>query len=116
LRNIHGERVGVDVDQNGLGADVLHCGNRGNESERYRNDFITGTDAGREQGELQGAGSGVDADSMLHAAKRGEVFLEGFDLGPEDEAARFENTPESFVDLGFQAGDLGLEVDQGDGG
>ncbi len=107
--------AGIDVDVNGRGAGVADGGDGGVESVGDGDDLIAGADARGEQGEVQGAGAGVDADGVGDLAIGGEFFFEGGDGRAEDEVVVVENGADGGVDLLPHFAGFGLKIEQGDG-
>src|SRR5581483_494457 len=109
---IHRQRAIVDVDEYRRRADVDDGGRRGDERERYGDDFIPGPDVGGEEREVKRARPRVQRDGVRHAAVVGELTFERGNLLAEDELPRFEHPRDRGVNLGLDAVVLGPEVDE----
>ena len=73
---VHVQGVGVDVDKHRPRTRIVdsrHCGHEGAGDGDH---LIARTNACREQGEMECARAGVDADSKLCTAVRGKLLLE----------------------------------------
>ena len=84
------EGLGVDVDEDGGGADLGDGFGGGDEGVGHRDDGITRADSGRHEGEAQGVGAGVDADAVFGVAECGEGFFEVLDVRSADESGVLE--------------------------
>lgn len=90
-------------------------GDRGHAGVRGRDHLVTGPDARRAQGELERVGARADCDGLAGAAPRGELLLEGRDLGAADEHAPVEDAPIRGVELAAQLLGLPPQVEEGNG-
>ncbi len=105
--------LGVDIDEDRFRAGVVNGGDRGDEREWNGDDLIPRADTGRKQGQMERAGSVVDADAGLRSAIGGEFFLEFGDLWTQGELAAVEHALNSRCDLIANRGVLRLQVDKG---
>ena len=111
---VEGAPPQVDVDEDRPRADVADRPGGGDEGHRHRDHLVAGTDVEGVEGEVERARAAVDGDRVRAAAVRREVAFEALDPGAEDEGRVVEHAGELVQQLGAQALDLGLEVDEGD--
>ena len=107
---IHVEGLGVDIDEDGDGADLGDGFGGGDEGVGHRDDRIPRADSGRHEGEAQGVGAGVDADAVFAVAKGGEFLFEAGHLGSADEHAGGHGFGDDGDDFRFDLFVLGFEV------
>jgi len=106
---------GVDVAEDRPRAGRRDRLGAGVERERRHDDVVAGPHAHRPQRDRQGLGPVGDADRVARAAVRGELALEGADLGAEDEATRVDHAGDRRVDLRAQRTQRRRGVEQRDG-
>jgi len=98
------EGLGVDVDEDGSGADHLDDVGGGDEGEGGGDDLVAGADVQGEEAAVEAGGAGGDGDGFVDV----EVVLEGvFELGAfgaQGEMAGFQNVDDG---LDFGVGDVG---------
>ena len=85
LGDVHVEGVGVNVDEHRAGAGVVDRRHGRDEGAGDRDDLVPRTDPGRQEGQVQGAGAGVDADAEAPTAVGGKLLLERGDLLAQNE-------------------------------
>ena len=101
-REVEGD--GIDVGEDGYGADLKNSSGDGDESEGWNDDFVPFSDAESEQGHVQAGCAAADGDCVGDGVIGGECGLEGGQFGAEAEMRRAQNGGNS-VDFGF--GDVG---------
>ena len=89
--HIHGVGFTVNIHENRPGAGVTNGRDSGNESEGNGDDFIAGSDIGREQCQVQGARAGVESYPETSIAVGGELFLKGGDFVTQNELAALQH-------------------------
>jgi hypothetical protein len=104
--------AGVDVDQHGDRAGEHDRLGGGEERVGRHDDFVTGPDPERPQGQLKGIGAVGHPDAVGTLAEAGEVGLEGGDCIAEHEIAPFEDVGHGREQLGGQRSVLRAEVHQ----
>ena len=77
--------LGVDVDVDGLCADVADRPGGADPGVGRGNDFVAGADIAGVEGQLQGGGAVVQADAVVDADVFGEGSFKAFDGRTEDE-------------------------------
>ena len=97
--HIQVEGGGVDVGEDGSGADVAHRFGCGEEAVCGDNHLIVGTDAGRLERQLQRRRSRADAHRVLGADKPSEFVLKPLDPLSPDEVAGLQNGLHSLLDF-----------------
>ena len=107
-------RLPVHVDQYRLRACRDNCENRGDERVGGGDDLVAGADAVASQRELDGREAGADADRVLGADERGELGLEPFDGGAQDEIAALEDLLNRGLDFAGESSVLRAKVDERD--
>ena len=79
-RRIHVPALVFRIDEDGLGAEVSDGGGGGDEGQRRTEDFVTRTDAGQTESEMQRGGTGRDRDGMFRADDDGEIFFKRIEI------------------------------------
>ena len=110
---IHGERSGIDIDQHGLRSGIADRGDAGDKSKRDGDDFIAGTNARGEQGEMQRAGAGIQCDAFRGAAIGREFLFERSHFGAEYELATVQHVRDGRINLGLDALVLRFQIEIG---
>ena len=106
-------RVDVGEDDPSAGLGDRHGGR--NVGVGGGEDVVAGADASGKEGEVEGGRAGADADGERLADVLGEGPLEGEEFGAECEAAAVDDAGDGGVDVGFEVGVFGAEVEHGDG-
>ena len=75
---------------------------------------VAGLNAGREQRQMQRAGSGVNRNAVLDAAIGRKLFFEGGHFRTPDKMPAFEHAPYRGVNLGFEFVILGGKIKEAD--
>ena len=113
-RDVQGR--GIEVREHRARARAHH-GQRGKGGGEGRRDHLVArADAQPFQRELDGLGAVGDRDHLPRPQPGRELALEGFSLRPQDEPPGVQHPRHRGVDLGAHRPDVGLEVDEGDGG
>jgi hypothetical protein len=107
-------RRGIDVYQHRLRAGGGDRLDSGDERHRCRHDLAARPYAHRLQRELQRVGPVAHPDAVRSAAVRGELSLEGFQLGTEDERAARRDAVEHAAGMGGDRLVLASEIDEWD--
>ena len=108
---IHRERARINIHQHRSRSSVEDRGNASYKSERYRDDFVARTDSSREQGKMQGACTGVQANTLRSAAVGREFLLEPRHLRAEHELATIQHTRDRGINLRLDALILCFQVE-----
>ncbi len=105
-------RTRFDVHEDRPGAEAPD--DPGGREERVggRDHLAAGACVERHQGDEQRVSPRGDAHAEPDRGQPGEFALEGFDLGPEDEALGFEHARDGGLNLGFNRGVLRAQVQQ----
>ncbi len=86
-------------------------GHRRREGGIHRHDdLVAASDPGGEKGEVERVGARIDADALRHADVCGELVLEPFDLGPQDEMAARHDARKRRVDVGLEVSVFAAEL------
>ena len=110
------EGVGVDVCEDGGGADFGHDFGRGDEGKVGDDDLVAWADTERAQGEVQGVCAVAAADDVGVELEGGAEFgLEGGHVPPADEGRLLEHLVHGPVELGPESPVQPLQVDHVDG-
>ena len=104
--------VGIDVDEDRLGADAGDAAGRREERERGGDDLVAWSDVERHQGRRERVGARGHADGVAHIYHRGDFALEGLDFGAHDESLAVGDTGERIQQRLAQRRELRLEVEQ----
>ena len=80
----------IDIDVNGRGAHITDGRHGRIKRERNRDHFVAWPNAGREQRQMQRAGSGIDRDAISRAAILRKFLFQRGDLWPAHELAALE--------------------------
>ena len=64
-RGIHVPATFFGIDEDGLGPEISNGRGGSDEGQRRAQDFVTRSDAGKTQREMQGGGTGRDGDGMF---------------------------------------------------
>ena len=75
------ERRRINVDQHCPRSNIADGGHAGDEREWHRNYFIAGPNSCRQQGQVQGASSRIQSDTLRRSAISCELFFKSGDLG-----------------------------------
>ena len=108
------EGARIDIDEDGLGPHQADGLGGGEEGEGGGDHLVAGAHAQRAQADDERVGARVEADGVPDAQVVGHLFLEGLDLGSEDEAPRVEDAPDGRLDLGPEGFNLRPWVVDGD--
>ncbi len=112
---VDAERVGTDVDEHGLGSGLSDRLGRRVEGERYGDDLVAGADAQRAERDREAVGAVGDADGTGGPHIRGGLFLEPFDVRPQDHPPAAQHRQHGVLDAVLQLGVLSLDVHESDG-
>ena len=115
VRGLRGqvEGEGIDVGEDGArpGAEDGQRGEGG--GERRGDHLVAGTHAQGLEGELEGLGAVGHRHAVRGTHARGQLRLEGLDLGAQDEAARVQHARHRGVDLRPHGLEGAAEVQEG---
>jgi hypothetical protein len=106
------ERVGVDIDEDGRGAEQRHHFGSGAEGKRRAEHRVARGNALGHQHQHERVGAAGAGNGMAGATELGERGFEGAHLGAEDELAMRQHAADRFVDRRPQASALGRHVDE----
>ena len=109
---IHGEGSRIDIDKDRCRSRVVDGGHRRDKGEGHRDDLVAGADVGGKQGEMEGAGPGIDANPACRLTVGSELFLECGHFATERELATVENALDRGVHFGLDRRVLRLEIDE----
>ena len=96
------QTVGLDVDEYRDRADIADRLGRRDEGEGRGDDLVALADTGREQGQVQGLGTGGTADCMLDAEIVSGFLFKRLHIGAEDEAGFAQGLQDRGIDFRFQ--------------
>src|ERR1700674_1360793 len=99
FRNIQVAGVGIDINERGPRADLHDCLRSRDERHWSSDDFVAGSDSGRQQSEPERVGSASHADDMTRAEERGEFVFECGDLRATNVRSLFVDFREAALDL-----------------
>ena len=111
-RDVHRESARIDVDEHRGCIHIVDRGHRCHEGEGDGNDFVATPDVGCEQRQVQGAGSGIHADTVRRLTVGRKLCLECGHFGTERELATVQNALDRGVHLVLDRRVLRLEIDK----
>ena len=94
---VDGERIRVDVDEDGTGARVEHAIGRGDEAERRGEHEVAVADAGSDHAEVEAGGTTADADRVGGADVLADAALQEFQAGAEREGWRVKDAEDGLT-------------------
>ena len=109
------ERLRIDVGEDGPRAHGDDGEGGEGRGQGRGHDLVAGAYVEGGEGELDGVGAVAHRDRLGGAHRRRELALERLHFRTEDEPPGVEDAGEGGVDLGADRGEVGPEVDEGDG-
>src|SRR5262245_41746140 len=106
---IHRIRNGFDIYENRPGSGVTNGCYSSYESEGDGDDFISWSDIGCQQREVQGARAGADGNPETSIAVDGKLFLKSRDFLAQHELPALQHGSNGGIDLGFNAAVLSFQ-------
>ncbi len=110
LRNVHIERIGIDVNEHRHGADIGYCLGRCDERERRGDHFIAPLDPRGKQRKVQGVRAGSHGHGMFHSVICGDLLFKRLALRAKDKMGALHHAENSVVDLVLDRFVLDLKV------
>jgi hypothetical protein len=112
LGHVHVVVHGIDIHEDGLGADEPDGLGGTDPREGHRDHFVARTDLQGAQGDFEAVRSAGDRDGMLHPGEFGQGCFQFPDLGAHYELPVIKHRPHAGVDLRLVATVLLVKVDE----
>lgn len=106
------ESQGINIDKDGLGADVSNGPSGGDEAEGCGDDFLTGADLCGKKRKDQSVGARGAADSVLGIEFGGNFLFQFFDFRAKDEILRVHDTRNRGHDFITNRSELRTKVEE----
>ena len=111
---VHGVSPGIDVDEDRRGPHEEDCLAGSDEGVGDGHDLVPGSDPVGSEGDVERVRAVGHRTGVRRAAELGELVLELPHVRSKDVGGALENSRDGFVDLGADALQLSLEIDDGD--